>query len=212
MEEDFELRKKPKRKTISIDAHRSIHSVVTAVAVPAIENQSVHQTHTRSAVKPDTPSIILSSGGNFKVDRGIKQELQPKDEYLSTEQLLKVCKRAESFNNGWRLFNRSDLQTPFAFAEAGFECEGIDKVICRRCNKIFHSWKPTDVPLIEHMKISNCPFVIERNKNVSASKNVKFAIDNELCEFDEITKLTAENPRILYGSLVEFLTALLKTL
>lgn len=121
-----------------------------------------------------------------------------------------ICKRVDTFHkNGWRFTNRSDFQTPLAFAEAGFECVGSDKVICKRCNTTFKEWELQDVPLTEHKKIVECPFikelVVEEAKH---HPHVRYACDKKLSHLSAVLEQVRKKPSILNEPLDKFLNTL----
>lgn len=127
---------------------------------------------------------------------------------------MEIFNRAKSFynpSNNWRFENRSDFQTPFAFAEAGLVCCGRDVVTCLQCNTTFRDWKLSDVPLTEHKKIVNCPFVkTVRSSNLKNHPLIRYALDNELDSFDNLCAVVKEIPHLLDLSMEDFLCTLIK--
>ncbi len=125
-----------------------------------------------------------------------------------------IVRKAATFRdpaNNWRFAGRPDCQTPYAFAEANLECIGPDMVHCDKCGLNLSEWEPTDVPLTEHKKVVDCPFIRDLFKfDVRSNSNICRAMEQNLYTFDTMFKAVQDNPSLLNKTFDEFLCAMIR--
>ena len=84
-------------------------------------------------------------------------------------------------------------------------------MFCDKCCYSFTEWEPTDVPLTEHKKSVDCPFIRDLivNSVKRNNSNVCEAMERNLYTFDTMLKAVQDNPSLLDKPFDEFLCAMI---